>query len=423
MPTEISIDTLTYGRAGLGRVDGRAVFVERTAPGDRVRVDITREHGRYSEADLVEIIEPGLSRVPTPCPVAGECGGCPWQHVDYETQLAAKQAAVVDAIERIAGIAAPDVAPAIAAPEPFEYRNRIKLRFDRGKLGYYRARTHSLVGITDCMLGEASVRSALPAAEAFVAGLDTRATRVEVASTGEGDGVVLAVNSQGRLRRGDSAKARELVESEANPFAGVFLWGRGWSRRWGNTRRRMVVDDAGTWVWVEAGSFGQVNTTANRLLVSVVQDMAAEHGNETVLELYAGAGNLSLPLSRRVKRVIAVEADEAAVEAGIDAARAQRLRGVRFTRADSERYLEKTYRPPRPDVVLVDPPRSGLGRAVGRVAAVGAPRLLYVSCNPATLARDIQALAETGYQLDRAQPLDLFPQTFHVETVCSLRLT
>ncbi len=419
---ELSIETLSYGRAAIAHADdGRVVFVEGGAPGDRVRARITRTHARHLEAEVTEILEAGESRTTPPCPIVGECGGCPWQHVAPETQLAAKRQAVIDSFERIAGVAAPPVEPIEASPSLFGYRNRLKLRVENGRLGFYRAQTNALVPVEDCLLAEDRVREALPVAEALVSGLSTRVTRAEIASRGERPGLVLALNAAGRLRRADSLAIRAFVEERRGGFRGVYLHGRGWNRSWGDTTRVMTVADSME-VLLPGASFGQVNTLANLALVA---DVAAQVNNPPgprVLELYAGSGNFTLAVAGLAGRISAVDEDASAVEAGRMAAKTQGLRNVGFHQARAEAFLE-SYDGRAPDVILVDPPRGGLASAAGRIAAMRPQRIVYVSCNPATLARDAKVFVGEGYTLRRARPFDLFPHTFHVETVATFELT
>lgn len=429
-PAELDIDALSYGRAAVGRtVDGKVVFVEGAAPGDRVRVTIQRDRGTYAEARIDEILIAGAARVDPPCPVVDRCGGCPWQHIDYDRQLIAKRQSVVDAIERIAGIASPNVEPAIASPTTLGYRNRLKLRFDAGRLGFYSARTHSLVPIDDCIVAEPVVREALEAVRELAASLSTRVLRVEIASRGKLAGVVVALNSEGRLRRADVHRVREFLAVPGNLVRGVVMWGRGWRRSWGDTRRRYTTA-GGLTAETTGTAFGQVNTQANHLLVEQVLAAVRPRSTDTLLDLYAGAGNFTLPLAAHVRQVVAVESDRDSIEAGrrscdyhgITNAVFFEVRVESFLAAGTAGGVAKALRR-SPDVVVANPPRSGLGQAAASIARLRAPRLVYVSCNPTTLARDLRIFADSGYRLNSATPVDLFPHTFHIETVCHAQLT
>lgn len=421
MRIEVEIESLAYGGAGVARYEGRIVFVAGTAPGDRAVAEVRADRGSFLEAELVEVLRPSPERVEPPCPIVGDCGGCPWQHVAAETQLAAKQRAVVEALRRIGGVDEPPVEQIVASPHDFGYRNRLNLRFEHGRIGFYQARTRRLVPVPDCLLAEARVRDAIGEVERFVASLATRVLRVEIASRGELPGVVVVLQSAGRLRHADTLAAREFVERGSRAVAGLVMKGRGWSREWGDPRRRFQVAD-GVVVEFAGAAFGQVNTEANRVLVSTAMRECKSTPFGLAVELYAGAGNFSLPLAAGGARVIAVETDSRAVEAGRESARRAGLRHLRFVVDRVEQWLAAATAV-APDLVLLDPPRSGLGGCANDLARLRAPKIVYVSCDPTTLARDVRVLASAGYELRRVVPIDMFPQTFHVESVCTLELT
>lgn len=420
MEVDLKIESLAYGGSAVARHEGRVVFIPGAVPGERVRVRLTTDHGTWSEAELVSVLEPGPSRVEPPCPIVADCGGCPWQHVDYDCQLESKQQAVVEAFRRIAGLEDIPIQPIVASPDTFGYRNRLSLRFQNGRIGFYQARTNRLVPVPDCLLAEEPVRRALPQVERFLASLSTRVMRVEIASRGLLPGVSVAVQSAGRLRHGDTLTAHALVEDRTSDVRGLVMHGRGWKRAWGDPRRRFEVA-AGVEVDFPGTSFGQVNTAANVDLVGMVVERCTERPPAKLVELYAGAGNFSFALAQRAGKVLAVDEDEGAVEAGRAAARAAGLRNIRFAAARAEVWLAEARDPV--DVLLVDPPRSGLGSAAAAAAGLGAQRVVYVSCNPSTLARDVRVFTEAGYRVLDVAPIDLFPQSFHVETVCTMELT
>jgi len=419
---DLRVEALTYGRAGIARSDGKVVFVERSAPGDTIRATVTRDHGSYLEAEIDEILSSGDARITPPCPIVDTCGGCPWQHIDYQAQLEAKRRNVIDALERIGGFKTPPVAKVVPSPKTFGYRNRLKLRFDQGRLGFYSAHSHQLVPISDCMIAEDRVRNALAEVEKFATGLATRPVRVEIAERGTQSGVVVAVNCEGRLRKSDAHRVKDVLADPTSAIRGVVMWGRGWRREWGNTKRVHRAVSADATVATRGASFGQVNTSANRALVSRVEETMGALIGMTVVDLYAGAGNFTLPLAREAADVLAVESDAASVEAGMESAARAGLTNVRFERRTVESYLE-SRRPTKIDRVLVNPPRSGLKANATAIAQLGAPVLVYVSCNPTTLARDLAVLARHGYAMTDVMPVDLFPHTFHVETVCRTQLT
>ena len=419
---ELIVDAMGYGRTAVARADGKVYFLEGGAPGDRVRATITSDHGSYAEAVIEQILEPGPQRVSAPCPLVGRCGGCPWQHLDYPAQLDAKRRSVIDALERIGGLANPPVGEIQASPRQFGYRNRLKLRFDGSRLGFYSARTHEVVPIEDCLIADDRIRDTLALVQNFVVGLATRVLRVEVASRDELPGIVLAINAQGRLHRSDDRKVRRFLEAPDASATGVIMWGKGWSNTWGDTSRRHAITGDGFAIDAVDRAFGQVNSDANRILVRTVAARACLDGSQSVLDLYAGVGNLSIPLAAKARRVVAVESDLAAVEAGRGSLEIHAISGMEFRAERVETYLAGGHGY-EPDLVVMNPPRSGLGPIATTIAALRAPHLLYVSCNPATLARDFKVMAAAGYKLRSVTPIDMFPHTFHVESVCDAELT
>jgi 23S rRNA (uracil1939-C5)-methyltransferase len=419
---ELEIESLAYEGAAVARDGARVVFVEGAAPGDRVRAVVTRERKRFAEARVVSVLRPGAARVSPPCPVAGRCGGCDWQHVDYAAQLAAKRTIVVDALERGAKVASPAVESVVASPDIYGYRNRIRLHWSDGRLAYYERGSHRPVAISDCPIAELRIRAVLSRATALLASLETPIGDVELAGRVDLPGVTLALRSSGRFAAADTPRLlRALGEEGSDGITGVAMSGPRWSRTWGDTRRRFVVSGRELVVETVESGFGQVNTAANRRLVEVVLEIVAARGTETVWDLYSGAGNLALVLARAVKEIVAVERDPAAVAAARTAADRYELANARFFIDAVEHFLAEPRA--RPDVVVANPPRTGLEHCATRLAEVAAPRVIYVSCNPPTLARDVTAFMEQGYSIGRVRPVDLFPQTCRVETVCELVLT
>lgn len=420
MDVVVTTESLAYGGSAVARHEGRVLFIAGAAPDETVRVRLATDHGSWAEAELLEIVRRGPARVDPECPLVGDCGGCHWQHVNYTAQLDAKHRAVVDALRRIAGLGDATVEPVLPSPDPLGYRNRLSLRFEAGRIGFFQARTNRLVPVPDCLLAEDGVREALPVVEAFLAGLSTRVMRVEIASRGLLPGVSVAVQSASRLRHADTMLAHETVEDRSSPVRGIVMHGRGWRRSWGDPTRRFEVAP-GVVVDFPGASFGQVNTKANLELVRLVVDRCTSPPPARLVELYAGAGNFSFALAARSGRVLGVDADENAVEAAREAARRNGLRNLRFAAARAEAWLAEAKE--APDVLLLDPPRSGLGAAAAPAAALGSPRVVIVSCNPTTLARDLRVFTAAGYRVESVAPIDLFPQTFHVETVSTLELT
>lgn len=359
---ELAIDSLAYQGPGVGRCEGLVVFVPFTAPADRVRVRVTADRGRYLEARLLEVLAPGPARAQPSCPHFGVCGGCQWQHVAYEAQLAAKRAIVADALRRIGGTPAA-VEAGVPSPLRYRYRNRVRFHVDAaGRAGFFRRASRALVEIDACPLLDERL-------EAAIAGLRGRRGPAEI-----------------ELRVCDDGQVRD---AEGLPF-------------------------------------GQVNAAVNDLLREClgtrVDARFGPQARVSVLDLYCGDGNLSLPLAGRVRSIRGYDASPAAAGAAAARARAAGLDADYSAAAVSEPLLA-SLGSGRFDLLVVDPPRAGLPPAVARAAAaLRAPLVALVSCSPPTLARDLRVFLEGGYAVDLVQPFDMFPQTFHVETLVMLAL-
>ena len=414
----VTIDSLSYGLFGVARTDSGVVFVPDTAPGDVARVKIVAEKRDYREAEVVEIIEPSPARRTPPCRYVPECGGCSWQHVDYGAQLAAKQSILRETLSRIGGFdpASLDLRPILASPE-WSYRHRITLRVDgEQRLGFYRHRSHHLVEIDRCLIADDTVNAHLAVGREWLRGVSTTIRRLEIASAKNG-GAVLVANAEGPFRHDGEYHDKFL---RAHPsIRGIVLSGKGWRRSFG---KPAVSIDVAAGLKIESdGGFTQVNPAGNLLLTETVLDFAAARADDRVLDLYCGAGNFTLPLARRVREVVGVETDPASVGCARRNADRGGFGNCRFLQqaagaaanglaAEGERF----------SLVVLDPPRSGAADVVEQLPSLAAERLVYVSCNPPTLARDLKRLTSQGFTLGPIQGIDLFPQTYHLEVVARL---
>ncbi len=421
------IESLAYGPHGVARVDGKVWFVRGVAPGDLVEVAVREDRGSFAWADVVRVVEPGPARRTPPCEYLPRCGGCPWQAVDDAAQASAKEAIVRDLLARVGGIADPEVRPILRPAPSFGYRRRLSLRIDHGRVGFLAAASHDLVPIERCLLAAPVLDGALALAQAWVARLRTKLNRLEIASVGDdapaGDGsptgrFVLVGQADGAFAPADDA-ATERFLAEQPRVAGAVLHGRGWRRVHGDDRVRvpLVAHDA---LELHAGDFTQVGDAGNAALLDCVLGAADIAPGDRVADLYAGAGNLAIPLARRGARVRAVERSRSSVAAGRANAARLGLADLGFEDGDVPRVLDAWIAGGVGlETAVLDPPRSGAADAVARLLRLAPRAIVYVSCDPATLARDLRSLS-SDYRLAWAQPLDFFPQTYHVETVARL---
>lgn len=427
---ELRLESLAYGGDAVAHTpEGEVAFVRGGCPGDLVRARVLARKPRFLQAEVTHVVEPSADRVEPPCPYFGRCGGCQWQHVSYEAQLAAKRRAVADALERIGGQDPALVAETEAGPAELGYRNKVELHvaMEGGlRLGYVALGSEEHVPVEECLLLAGAWRGApraLTGALRFAGrGGDLGISRVALrASTITGDAEIALWAAPGAFPR--AAVARTL--RDALPLTGVtrvLVKGDAKERR---VKKVEVLAGHGAWrehlggrdLLVSSPSFFQVNTAAAEELVTLVARVADGRGTDRVLDCYAGVGTFTLALSPAAGEVVAVESSSFALR---DLRRNLERSEVdaHVEPGDASHVLEGLG---RFDVAVVDPPRAGLdARTVKALAESGPARVVYVSCDPGTLARDAKRLAGAGYRIVSATPVDLFPQTYHVETVAVL---
>ena len=423
----LTIDRLSYGPAGVGRSEGKVVFVPGTVPGDEVEVAIDEEKKNYARGHVTTLVSPSSHRRIPPCPYVTRCGGCPWQHISYEAQLKAKEATVREQLQRIGGIADPPVLPIIAAPSEWHYRHRLRLRVENNaRLGFSPPQSHDIVEIGACLIaGEASALQ-LRAAREWVTALHTMLHHVEIVGQGQAkndETFVLVGEADEMFHQRDDAVCTQFLRTHPT-VSGLLLSGHGWRRTWGNPVVTCDLGVDGLSLQVSRGTFTQVNSAGNQALIATLLQLGGFQKEQRVIELYCGAGNFSLPIAQRVSTLIGIEsAFDAVADARANAARAG-VSNVQFLRASAQEGVRQLLRKnTQCEVVVLDPPRTGAAEVVEELPRFAAHMIAYVSCDPTTLARDIRQLQRYGYRLHVAQPIDLFPQTYHVETVATCVLT
>jgi 23S rRNA (uracil1939-C5)-methyltransferase len=442
---DLRIESLAYGGNGVARLNGFVVFVRRGLPGDLVRARVTRVKRNHAEAFAVDVLEAGAPRVEAPCEHYPECGGCRFQDLAYEAQIEAKAHQVADALQRIGHLDDPPLEPIVPAESVFHYRNKLEYSFtstpDGPALGFHRAgRWDEVLDIRKCWLttdlGNA-IREAMrdwsraARLEAYDQAEHTGFLRHLVVREGRNTGQVLVqlVTAPGRLDADSFVAALERF-----PEVRSIHWSV-------NDRPAEVTnlptqllhgDDAieeelcGLRFRVRPNAFLQTNTAMAERLYGLAREYAQLTGEETVYDLYCGIGTIGLTLAADALTVWGVEVSEESVACALENAELNGIANAAFFAGEVGTVLDDLReRAGDPDVVVVDPPRAGLsGKALRRLARLEPERIVYVSCNPTTLAGNVKELAgEWGYRLERARPVDMFPHTPHIETVALLTKT
>jgi 23S rRNA (uracil1939-C5)-methyltransferase len=419
LPRLVTIEKAIYGGASLARVEGKAMFVPLTLPGEQARVRIVEEKRGYATAELEDIVAAAPARVAPNCKHFGTCGGCQYQHAEYKAQIEMKQAILRETLER-GGVRAPDEI-AVLAGEPWAYRNRIRLAFDAaGRPGYRGRRSHAVVAIDECPIAApVLVQAAFRAAELFrLFAIPSRPAELALFCDAAEESMLASVFTEGAAR----VPLRDYFDallSQIPSLRGVELMEvhQGQTRTVARAGAESIAYRAAGFDYrVDHGAFFQVNRWLVDPLVGCVT--SGLHGG-LAWDLFAGVGLFARKLAERFERVIAVESAAAAI-----AALKENLTGTHAAaaKATTLEFLRGAVSGERPDLIVVDPPRMGLGpettELLGRISA---PELVVVSCDPATLARDLRVLVGAGYLIESTTLADLFPQTFHLETVVRLR--
>lgn len=437
---DLEVTGLAFGGAAISKVEGLVVFVENALPGDRVSAVVYRRKRQYAEARAETILRPSPSRVTPRCEHVPICGGCRFQELDYAEQLRHKERQVEECLAHLGGLAAV-ARPVIAAPERFYYRNKMEFSFGRDAagtltLGLHRrgffdrtfdlARCHIARPVASEIVAETRAWALAEGLEPYDARRHTGLLRFLAVREGIRTGQVM-VNLVASAPHPSFAGYAERITARFPAVASVVL---NLTRRKaqiavGEEERVLAGSDrieerlGGLVFEISSGSFFQTNTEQGERLLETALEGLELQGGERVLDVYSGTGTFTLPIARRAREAVGIESSEAAVRDAERNAARNGIENARFIRAEAAEALRGEVGPA--DAALVDPPRAGLQPAVvRRLAEIGAPRLVYVSCNPATLGRDLALLCESKYRLSWVRPVDMFPHTPHIECVAAL---
>lgn len=429
----IEIEKLVYGGAGFGRIDGKACFVPFTAPGDKLEIRIAKSKGSYLRGVVEKICSPSIHRVMPPCPVFGLCGGCNWQHVSYKEQSLQKAAMLADTLWRTARVDAAKIRPLLQAPAEYAYRQRIQLKAacsgGRIALGFYRPASHDVIDIVNhCEIAVAPLNKAMGLVRGIIESFGEPAQIHQIDLAAAADASVSALfHYQGS----HPEKMAEHLAQFALAGGGLHSLNMQWSGK-SSCRHISGLEKLGYQVPSSAGgdidlyfspdSFSQINFAQNRVIVQLLLDYCSGISPDSILDFYSGNGNFSLPLAGRVKKVLGYEAALNSVSLAKFNAAANGIANARYLCKDSLAALRGLVRKREKfDLVIMDPPRSGADQLAKELHMIEPAQIVYISCDPPTLGRDLAFLQDSGFEITSVQPVDMFPQTYHLENVVFLK--
>lgn len=428
----VVIDKLAFGGSGVGRIDGKVCFVPFSCPGDELLVRITAEKRSYLIAAIAEIVKPSPDRIVPPCPLFGRCGGCDWQNVAYGLQLDAKRQILADTLWRGARVEPDLVGPTVASPDQYGYRSRVQFKLfgyaEQIRIGFYRAGSHFVEdAVLGCPIAVPKINQALGRLREVLASFPEPTLIPQINIDCADEGAVAIVNYIGQNRDMVLTFFRNRF-LELEPLTAIFLQS---GRK--STMEKICGDEtlaysmpgsdtaADSLLRFRPGGFSQVNMHQNRAILKIIMELAGFDGSENVLDLYCGNGNFSLPVARCVSNVTGVEDYGDSIASALDNAVFNGVENADFICSDAAAGSRLMLEQGRKfDLVMLDPPRAGAIEAIPEIINLNPRKIIYVSCDPNTLARDCGRLAAGGYEVRASIPVDMFPQTYHLESVTLL---
>mgnify|MGYP006116088653 CR=1 FL=1 len=422
---EVVISDYSHDGRGISRTEGKTLFVEGALPGERVLAQVYSEHGRYSEARTLDVLEPSAARGKPVCGHYSACGGCNLQHVASAEQLALKETAVLDQFQRWSGLTPRRILPALISPQS-GYRQRARMAVwyrDDGsiELGFRRAQSKSLVDVNACSVLDSRLNALLAPLRKWLLHVHgSRAvTHIELIATDSEIGVVVR-----HIKRLHAAALADLVRLASDDNVRIWLKPNSDAQLFNldgepcNPRMSYRLPEQSLQLQFHPCDFTQVNAGVNRDMINQALALLQLQKDERVLDLFCGVGNFTLPMARSALEIIGVEGAESMVQRGRENAELNGIDNCSYHSANLEADVSKLVWAKKPvDAILLDPPRAGAKGAMNWLQQLSASRVVYVSCNPATLARDAKLLASMGYQLEALGVMDMFPQTAHIESM------
>ncbi len=431
---KLTIRNLGHHGEGIGSYEGYTIFVPGALPGETIEAQLLEKHKSYGRARLLSIIQPSAARIDPPCPYFGKCGGCQLMHLAYSEQLLIKQQRVKDALERIGKLQNIQVAPCIPSPSTFAYRNKIQLPLKEDqngvKMGLYAPSSHDLIEVDHCLIHGTLGEEIYQKIQGIIkqsngAARELRHLLIRSAMNTQEVLVILVTAKESCLPL--SSLAKKIISCHPS-IKGVV---QNINQSGGNTilgKTYKVLEGVGyiteclggLYFKISPASFFQVNPEQAEALYANAIELAELNGSETVLDAYCGVGTLSLFFSKHVKKVLGVECVPEAIADAKENGKINRIDNVNFVCSNTEAFISTLS---DVDVILLNPPRKGCDPSVlNGIQKILPKKVIYISCDPATLARDLSQLQTYGYKIQTVQPFDMFPQTAHVECIVKMGL-
>jgi 23S rRNA (uracil1939-C5)-methyltransferase len=428
-----AIDKLAFGGNGVCRIDGKVCFVPFTCPGDEVSLRITARKKSYCTASIAEIITPSPVRTTPECSIFGRCGGCHWQHISYSAQIEQKRNILSEALWRGARVPAHLIGDGVAAAQTYGYRNRLQFKVSAQngavRIGFYRQGTHQVENVAGgCPIAVPVINQTLNCFREMLQLYPGIAAVTQLSIDAGDSGVLVIIHQAGSITR----KCREYLRAQSGcmwPCSGLFIktdrHGHG-EKIWGASEISYRMNQADpaqkpAELTYPPGGFAQVHQRQNLAMLATIRQLGNFATHEHLLDLYCGNGNFSIPLAAEVASVVGIEGNADSVLAAEHNREINKVANARFFCDDAasgvKRLIAERH---NVDTVLLDPPRSGAGDVVAGITELQPGKIIYVSCDPSTLARDCGQLSGCGYHVVTSVPVDMFPQTFHIESVTLL---
>jgi len=416
---QVRIESVAFKGYGVARIQDKVIFIPHTVTGDEAWIETIKEKKRYSMGRLLRIVEPSPWRVTPPCPSFGECGGCQWQHIDDSFQAKLKEEILKDLLNRLGGLKELPPVRVFPSPKSYAYRVRVQWKVHGKALGYFREKSHRVADIQECPIAHLLINQMLPSVRKMSSSL-SQIKEIELnVSPDENKGVLLLhFLSPGR---GAEKVLEELMRSHAM-FKGIVIAKKEESILFGDPALNLTIpldrgrEKKNLTFRISPGSFSQINLEQNQTLIRTALQFSELNQEESVLDLYAGIGNLTLPLAMGAKKVFGIEENGLAIEDARFNAERNEIRNCDFIHGKVEDVLT-SWKRENPHLIVLDPPRTGCKTILDQMIRLKPKKIVYVSCEPTTFSRDLRLFTERGYFLQKLGLIDMFPQTYHMEVV------